>query len=75
MKAVRFYRQGDIRVEDADKPTLEPEEVKPYLESKVPLGRLCTPEDVANTAAFLASDEASFITGQSINVSGGLILS
>lgn len=39
-----------------------------------PLGRLGTPEDVANAALFLASDEARFITGQSIVVDGGQIL-
>ena len=73
---VVFTPLWDAMIEDyAKKRNMEPEQVKPYLESKVPLGRLCTPEDVANTAAFLASDQASFITGQSINVSGGLILS
>ena len=56
------------------KRTLKPEEVRPYLESKIPLGRLCTPEDVAQTAVFLASDAASYITGQAINVSGGSIM-
>ena len=40
--------------------------------SRVPLGRLGTAEDVANMVAFLVSEEASFITGQSINVNGGL---
>jgi 3-oxoacyl-[acyl-carrier protein] reductase len=38
-----------------------------------PLGRLCTPEDVADVVAFLCSDSAKFITGQSINVSGGFV--
>jgi meso-butanediol dehydrogenase/(S,S)-butanediol dehydrogenase/diacetyl reductase len=37
----------------------------------IPLGRLTAVEDVANTVAFLASEEAEFITGQSINVCGG----
>ena len=37
----------------------------------VPLGRIAEPEDVANLVAFLASDEASFITGQAYNVNGG----
>jgi NAD(P)-dependent dehydrogenase (short-subunit alcohol dehydrogenase family) len=36
-----------------------------------PLGRMGQPEEVANVVAFLASDEASFITGASIEVSGG----
>lgn len=40
----------------------------------VPLGRLGTPEDVAHAVAFLASDEASYITGTSIIVDGGQIL-
>jgi sorbitol-6-phosphate 2-dehydrogenase len=53
---------------------LQAEEVRPYLESKIPLGRLCTPEDVAQTAVFLASDAAAYITGQAINVSGGSIM-
>ena len=56
------------------KRSLRPEEVRPYLESKVPLGRLCTPEDVAGTAVFLASDAAAYITGQAINVSGGGVM-
>ena len=40
----------------ARKRNLKPEEVPRYLESKVPLGRLCTPEDVTRAAIFLASD-------------------
>jgi len=39
----------------------------------VPLGRIAEPEDVANLVAFLASDEASFITAQSYNVNGGTV--
>jgi NAD(P)-dependent dehydrogenase (short-subunit alcohol dehydrogenase family) len=39
--------------------------------ARVPLGRFATPEDVADLVAFLASDEASFITGQAYNLSGG----
>lgn len=37
----------------------------------MPLGRLCTPEDVANYCLFLASDEAKFITGTCLEVDGG----
>lgn len=40
----------------------------------IPLGRLGTPEDIANVVAFLASDEALYMTGQAINVTGGLWL-
>ncbi len=39
---------------------------------EIPLGRLETAEDVANAAAFLVSDEASYITGQALNVDGGI---
>ena len=56
------------------KRSMKPEEVRPYLESKVPMGRLCTPEDVAQTALFLASDAAAYITGQAINISGGSVM-
>lgn len=53
---------------------LKPVEVRPYLENKIPMGRLGTPEEVAETAVFLASDEASYITGQAINISGGMVM-
>jgi 3-oxoacyl-[acyl-carrier protein] reductase len=41
--------------------------------SSIPLGRWGTPEDVAATAAFLASDEAAYITGQTIRIDGGKV--
>jgi NAD(P)-dependent dehydrogenase (short-subunit alcohol dehydrogenase family) len=40
----------------------------------IPLGRLATPEDIAGMVAFLASDEAAYMTGQAVNVTGGLWL-
>ncbi|MGL5151067.1 MAG: 3-oxoacyl-[acyl-carrier-protein] reductase [Clostridium sp.] len=40
----------------------------------IPLKRLGKPEDVANAVAFLSSDEASYITGQTINVDGGMVM-
>jgi NAD(P)-dependent dehydrogenase (short-subunit alcohol dehydrogenase family) len=43
-------------------------------EKLIPLGRVSVPEDVARVAAFLASDEAAYITGESINLSGGLLM-
>jgi 3-oxoacyl-[acyl-carrier protein] reductase len=51
-----------------------PDRVLSALEEKVPLGRLGKPEEVANTFAWLASDEASYINGAVIEVSGGLTL-
>ncbi len=42
--------------------------------SKIPMGRAGDPEDVANLIAFLASDSASYITGEVINVGGGMVL-
>jgi sorbitol-6-phosphate 2-dehydrogenase len=50
---------------------LTPEEVRRKYESQVPLGRGCTYDDVCNVVTFLASDEASYMTGQAINVTGG----
>ena len=47
------------------------EEVRRKYEEQVPLGRGCTYDDVTNVVVFLASDEASYMTGQAINVTGG----
>jgi 3-oxoacyl-[acyl-carrier protein] reductase len=49
-----------------------PEKVLDQLKERIPLRRLGTPEDIANVYAFLASDEASYINGAVIEVSGGL---
>lgn len=50
-----------------------PEKVINIMKEKTPLGRLGTPEDIANAYLFLASDEASFINGAVISVDGGVI--
>lgn len=50
------------------------DKVKDTMSDSIPLKRLGAPEDVANLAAFLASDEASYITGQVINVDGGMVM-
>ena len=50
------------------------EKLKSALTKAIPFGRLGEPDDLAGIVAFLASDEASFITGQIISVSGGLTM-
>jgi len=50
------------------------DDVKAQLLKEVPMGRLGTAEDIANTVVFLASDEASYITGQTIHVNGGMAM-
>jgi len=51
-----------------------PEKVKEQMLGQVPLGSLGTPRDVANLVSFLASDKASYITGQVIPVDGGMVM-
>jgi 3-oxoacyl-[acyl-carrier protein] reductase len=51
-----------------------PDKVVKMMEDRVPLGRLAQPEEIAATYAFLASDEASYINGAVIEVSGGVTL-
>ncbi len=51
-----------------------PEEVKEAASKQIPLARFGKPEDVANAIAFLASDMASYISGQVIHVDGGLVI-
>lgn len=51
-----------------------PERVLSAIEDKIPLGRLGKPEEIANVFAFLASDEASYMNGAVIEVSGGVVL-
>jgi len=43
-------------------------------EKSIPVGRVSVPDDVARVAAFLASDESAYMTGESINLSGGLLM-
>jgi len=50
------------------------EERRKEIIASIPLGRLGKPEDVANAALFLASDEASFITGEILDVNGGALM-
>ena len=51
------------------------EKVKLYLTSRIPMGKLGTGEDVSNCAAFLSSEQASYVTGETIHVNGGMYMS
>lgn len=59
---------------DTDMTRGVPEKVWDIMVSKIPVGRAGTAADVGNMVAFLASDEASYINGEVINVSGGMVL-
>ncbi len=50
------------------------EEFKQNAAKQIPLGRVGSPTDVANAVAFLASDQASYITGHVLNVNGGMLM-
>ena len=51
------------------------EKVKLYLTSRIPMGKLGTGEDVSNCAAFLSSEQASYVTGETLHVNGGMYMS
>tara|TARA_B100000401_G_scaffold415496_1_gene337163 strand:+ start:441 stop:1178 length:738 start_codon:yes stop_codon:yes gene_type:complete len=51
------------------------EDYKYQLKSKIPLDRFGTPQDIANTAAFLCSDLSNYITGETIHINGGMYFS
>lgn len=51
-----------------------PEKVLTHMKSKTPLGRMGKPQDIADGVTFLASDQSSFITGQTLKIDGGLVI-
>lgn len=55
----------------AKKRGIKPEEVMPRFRNNIPLHRLCELEDVENLVLFLVSDQSTYITGQSLNITGG----
>lgn len=64
-------RQLDAR--SAEQNGISVEEVRASSEASIPLGRYGRPEDLAETVAFLASEQAGYLTGQSLLVDGGLV--
>ena len=50
------------------------EKVRLYLTSRIPMGKLGTGEDVSNCVAFLSSDQASYVTGETLHVNGGMYM-
>ena len=50
------------------------EDIKEEIAKKIPLKRMGTPQDVANVVKFLASSDSSYITGQVINIDGGMLM-
>ena len=50
------------------------EKYKDFLSSKIPMSKLGTTEDVANSVGFLCSDQSSYITGETIHVNGGMYM-
>ena len=50
------------------------EKVKLFLTSRIPMGKLGTGEDVSNCVAFLSSEQASYITGETLHVNGGMYM-
>jgi 3-oxoacyl-[acyl-carrier protein] reductase len=57
-----------------DLTSIVPAELQELMLKMTPLGRLGTGEDIANAVAFLASDDASYITGQTLSVDGGMVM-
>ncbi len=68
---VNAVAPGFISTDMTDALTKEQQET---ILSRIPLAKLGTPEDVANVVRFLASDDANYITGQTIHIDGGMVM-
>ena len=68
---VNAIAPGFIQTDMTDKLS---DKIKDATLAQIPLGKFGTTEDVANLAAFLVSENAAYITGQIINVDGGMVM-
>jgi 3-oxoacyl-[acyl-carrier protein] reductase len=59
---------------DTDMTRALPDEQRNALLGNIPLGRLGAAQDIANAVAFLASDAAAYITGETLHVNGGMFM-
>ncbi len=59
---------------NANAPYIDNEEVKQFIENRIPLKRWGQPEEVAGAAVFLASDASSYITGHTLVIDAGLTI-
>ena len=71
----RGVRANCVAPGPIDTPMLDrlSDQVKDALTKSIPMGRIGTPEDVANTVAFLISSEARYLTGLTVPVAGGMV--
>lgn len=60
-----------LKYEYAQKKSIDPEEVMPYFKKNIPMHRLVDLQDIINAAVFLLTDNSGYLTGQSINLTGG----
>jgi NAD(P)-dependent dehydrogenase (short-subunit alcohol dehydrogenase family) len=51
------------------------EEQVQYVKNSIPLGRLGRPEDIASAIVYLSSEDGEYVTGEALNVNGGVIFS
>ena len=68
---VNAIAPGFIKSDMTDKLT---DEIKDNIKSSIPMRKIGEPKDVANLVKFLANDETGYITGQVINVDGGMVM-
>lgn len=68
-------RIAQLNAQKAKKMNVSPEKVREAMEAQVPMQRIGQPEEYANLVCFLASQQASYITGTNIPIDGGLLKS